>query len=268
MEPERPCPRRSAPATPSRHLVARQRLVLQTRISRLTAVPLAVLALVWIGLVFVELAVKTPPATTARILRVDTAIWVIFALDFVVEFALAPDKRRYVRNHWPAVVSIVLPFVRGVELVRILEIFRPTVLIRTILISNRALRAAGRLFHEHGFGYVAFLWTITAFLGAGAEYYLEQGIPSSPFQTFGTALWWSLAMLTTVPASVDPVTPAGRFVGLIVRVIALAVGGYITASIASYLIGRKKRSNESPEIAELTRAIVELQARLGQRETE
>lgn len=251
----------------SPHAVRRQREALQARIHRVTAVPLAVLAVIWTALLFVELVVRTPAGVSTQINRVDETIWLIFALDFVVEFSLAPNRRRYLRNHVFSALSLVLPFVRAFELVRLVYLLRTTSLIRILLIANRAAGGAGKLFRKHRFDYVAFLAVITALLGAATEYFLEQGVPGSPFQNFGTALWWSLAMLTTVPSQADPVTAEGRFVGLIVRVVALAIGGYVTASIASYLIGQQRDAQE-PAIGELIREIEALRAQLAEYERE
>lgn len=249
--------------------MARQRESLQLRIHRAVATPLAILAVVWTVLLFVELAVKTSPRVSTQIERVDAAIWLIFALDFIVEFVVAPDRLHFLRLHFLSAIALALPFVRAFELVRLVRLLRTTSLLRILLITNRAARGVGRLFRENRFDYVAFLVVITALLGAGTEYFLEQGVPGSPFQDFWTALWWSLAMLTTVPSQVDPVTPEGRIVGLVVRVVALAVGGYITGSIASYLVGQKGQANERqerPEMAEILRELQALRAQLDEYE--
>lgn len=227
------------------------------------AFPFAILALVWTVLLFIELAVKTPPRVSEQITRIDALIWFLFALDFLVELIVAPDKRRYLRVHVLSAVGLVLPFFRALELVRLAALLRTTSLLRILLITNRAARGAARLFQENRFGYVAFIFVATAFLGAGTEYFLEQGVPNSPFQNFWTALWWSLALLTTVPAQVDPVTPEGQVVGLIVRVVALAVGGYVTGSIASYLIGKKKKPPRRSQ-KDLAREIAALRVQLAE----
>jgi len=73
--------------------------------------------------------------------------------------------------------------------------------------------------------------------------------------------------VATATSFVRPVQAEGVFVGLIDCVVALAIGGYVTASIASYLIGQQRDAQE-PAIGELIREIEALRAQLAEYERE
>jgi voltage-gated potassium channel len=58
-----------------------------------------------------------------------------------------------------------------------------------------------------------------------------------PIQSFGGALWWALATVTSVGyGDVYPVTPAGRTVAFVVMVVGITVFGVLTAGIAAYFV--------------------------------
>lgn len=225
--------------------MASERETLQERISGWLDMPLAVLSLVWTVLVVVELAIPLDPQTSSRVYLVDTAIWFLFAAAFVVEFLIAPDKRRYLRRNVLSALSVVLPFVRAIRVLKLVRVLRSLSLARLILGANRATRAAGELFRTHQFGYVAALILIFTALGAAGTYYFEQGAPGSSLQDLGEAYWWAVTVVTTVNSGAEPVTAEARVIALLLRVVGLAVFGYLTASIATYLLGQKPEADEA-----------------------
>jgi len=224
--------------------LADERESLQKRVGQWLDLPLAVLALIWAALLVVELAVDLPPDISERVLQVDFAIWVVFVLDFILEFALAPNKLRYLQGNYLAALSLALPFVRAVRVAGLFRVLRSVSLARIVLISNRATVALADLFSRHLFQYVVSLVVVTTTLGAAGVYFFERDNQSSPLRSFGETLWWASTVATTINAGPDPVTAEGRIVALILRVVALAVFGYVTASIASFLVGRRVEEGE------------------------
>jgi len=73
--------------------------------------------------------------------------------------------------------------------------------------------------------------------GAIGALFFDQGIENAPIQSFGDALWWSAAMVTTINNEKYAVSTEARVIAILMRVFAVSVFGYSTASIASYLIG-------------------------------
>ena len=55
--------------------------------------------------------------------------------------------------------------------------------------------------------------------------------------------------MTTMGADYFPKTPEGRLLGWLLAVYAFAVFGYITATIASYFVGRDRENEPTPAAA-------------------
>ena len=69
-------------------------------------VPLTALALLMLGLMVAELALPLSPAWARRVIQAETAIWLVFVADFVLELALAPSKISYLKRNWLTAVSV------------------------------------------------------------------------------------------------------------------------------------------------------------------
>lgn len=253
--------------------VEAERASLQERISNWLDLPLAILALIWTGLLVVELAFAPPPDVSERIILVDFAIWAIFAMVFLLELAIAPDKLRYLENNILAALAVVLPLVRAVRIFRFVMVLRTFSLVRIVLVGNRATRAAAEIFSENRFGYVLILVLITVLLGSAGAYFFEIGAPNAQITSFGDALWWASTLITTMNVGVEPVTVEGRIIGLIIRVVALAVLGYVTASIASFLIERRvglqeRQRADRAALEEMTREVGRLRREVARLRTE
>jgi hypothetical protein len=67
----------------------------------------------------------------------------------------------------------------------------------------------------------------------------EDGSPQSGFHTFGGALFWTSAQLTTVSSQMpNPVTTPGRVIDLIIEVWAISVVATAAASLAAFFHAR------------------------------
>lgn len=212
---------------------------LQERLSAWLDLPLAILALIWTLLVVAELAIPVSPATATRIAQTNLFIWFIFAADFLVELALATDKGRYLRTHVLAAVAVVLPFFRVVRILQFARLLRATSLVRFVVVANRATGAAAEVFSQNFFGYVMTFIGIVILLGAAGVFFFERGVAGTSFTSYWESLWWTAAMITTINVGTEPVTLEGRIIALLLRVVAAAVFGYVTASIASFLVERR-----------------------------
>jgi voltage-gated potassium channel len=62
---------------------------------------------------------------------------------------------------------------------------------------------------------------------------------------FGTALWWTAMLITTMGSEYWPRSAEGRVLCLILSIYAFAVFGYVTASLASLFVENDARNEES-----------------------
>lgn len=106
-------------------------------------------------------------------------------------------------------------------------------------------------------------------------YAFERELPESALQDYGTALWWTAMVMTTMGSDYFPGTPEGRVLCFLLALYAFAVFGYVAATLATFFIGQDAENPDAEvagakEIAALQTEIaamrVELQTLLRQQQ--
>ncbi len=200
--------------------------------------PMLLLSFVWLALVIVELAFGA-----SRLLETfGIAIWVIFIFEFVLRFTLAPDKLAFLKSNWITVIALVVPalrlarFLRFARAARALRGFR---LVRIVGTANRGMNALRTALKRRGLGYVVALTVAVTCLGAGGMLAFEPANEvEGGFRGYGDALWWTGMLLTTMGSDFWPQTIEGRILCLLLSLYGFCVFGYLTASLASFFLGR------------------------------
>ncbi|MBA3415694.1 MAG: two pore domain potassium channel family protein, partial [Chloroflexia bacterium] len=149
---------------------------------------------------------------------------------------ITPDRLPWIRANWALVLSLLVPFLRPLRSLHALSAIGTLRAAQLVAGSNRGLRSLQRVVRGRSALYLSLLTLLVIVAGAGLTLVVERGAPGSDLATFGDALWWSATLVTTVNSSLDPVTVGGRVVAWLMRVYAVAVFGYLTASIARYLV--------------------------------
>jgi voltage-gated potassium channel len=108
----------------------------------------------------------------------------------------------------------------------------------------KALRAS---MARRGLGYLVALTVLVTLVGAAGMYAFESNVPDG-FDSFGVALWWTAMIMTTLGSDYWPQTAEGRVLAFLLALYALAVFGYVTASLATFFIGRDA-ANPKAEVA-------------------
>jgi voltage-gated potassium channel len=152
--------------------------------------------------------------------------WALLVVDLLVRLVLAEDRWSFARRHPVDIVMVVLPVLRPLQLLRLLTLLKT-------LNRYAATSMRGRV----GV-YLAASGSLIVFIGALAILDAERGGPG-PIQTFGDAVWWALATISTVGyGDMYPVTTEGRFVAAGLMVCGIGVLGVVTGSFASWLLER------------------------------
>lgn len=76
------------------------------------------LSAIWLALLTIELTRGLSP----WLQTLSNFIWVLFVLQFVLEFVVAPSKGTYLRKRWLTAVSLALPALRLLRMVRFVEL--------------------------------------------------------------------------------------------------------------------------------------------------
>ncbi|MFE4838068.1 potassium channel family protein [Arthrobacter sp. NPDC056691] len=171
--------------------------------------------------------------------------WGIFALDYAANLWLAEDRSRWFLRNLHELLIVALPF------------FRPLRLLRLVTLLSVLHRTVGETLRGRVVTYVAASAALLVFVGALAVLDVEQSAPDAKILTFGDALWWAVATITTVGyGDMYPVTALGRVVAAALMMSGIAVLGVVTASIASWLVQRVEETTvaaaESAELPVLT----------------
>ena len=208
--------------------------------------PMVVLAFVWLGLLVAELVW----GEWYWFEFFGTLIWIIFIIDFAVKFALAPQKIVYLRESWLTVISLLIPALRVFRVARVFRVFRlaratrGVRLIRVVSSLNRGVKALRASLGRRGFGYVVVL-TLVVTLGGAAGMYAFEKDERGGLTTYGEALWWTAMIMTTMGSQYWPQSVEGRALCLLLALYAFAVFGYVTASLATFFIGRDAANDEA-----------------------
>ncbi|MBW7957647.1 MAG: potassium channel family protein [Deltaproteobacteria bacterium] len=235
------------------------------RYQELIETPLMVLGFIWLVLIVIEFTRGPGGAVVAA----STAIWIIFIADFILQFALAPDKKVYIRGNLLTLVSLTVPALRILRAFKALQalrglraarVVRGARLVQVIGSVNRSMGILGEVLGRRKFGYVLALTAIVVVTGAAGIYVLER--ENDGFGTFGAALWWSAMMITTMGSQYWPQTPEGRVLCFLLAVYAFTVFGYVTAVLASLFIGLDRFRERGVEEAEIRKLREEVRAAL------
>jgi voltage-gated potassium channel len=204
-----------------------------------------------------------------------TIIWIIFLLEFALKFVIAPTKLRFLRKNWLTMLALALPALRvfrvgrAIYALRAARAVRGVTLARVLTAFNRGLGSMRATLGAFGFQYVIALTLLVSGLGAAGIYSFERRDAGGSIDTFGDALWFTAMLMTTSGSDYWPKTAEGRVLCFLLALYAFAVFGYVTATLASVLIGQNTKSQRSEEekserrsLAALHSEIARLHARL------
>lgn len=210
--------------------------------------PLIVLAIGSLPILLLELERDgLPPADRAIVDLVNVAVLVAFAVDYAVEFALASDRRSYVRHEWVAALIVissavaVLPRLATLGAARALRgvpALRAVLAVaRVFAIGGTAAKDGRRLLRRRAVRFAVavagFVWVSAAVAFTLAEDVGTEGRIAS----FQDALWWSAATITTVGyGDITPITVGGRLAGIVAMVVGISTFAVATARVAAFLV--------------------------------
>jgi len=155
---------------------------------------------------------------------VSFAIWLAFAIDYVVRLVLSSHRWIFISTHKLDLLMVALPMLR---------ILRVVLLLRKSFRSISTERIASSL--------ISIVLGVVV-VGGVLEWLIERHAPGANITTLGTGLWWSIVTTTTVGyGDTYPVTPAGRLVGSVVMVVGIGLIGTVSATVAAWFVSHKQR---------------------------
>lgn len=229
-----------------REALTQERAQLLQRLEEWLETPMLALAFVWLALLVTELI-------WGESVLFETAglvIWGIFIINFVLELVLAPHKGAYLKANWLTALSLLVPALRIFRIIRVVRVFRMARatrglrLLRVVSSLNRSMAALGSSLSRRGFPYVAALTLLVTLGGAAGMYAFENEVPDG-IHSYGDALWWTAMIMTTLGSQYWPQTLEGRVLCVVLALYAFGVFGYVTATLATFFVGRDAESAEA-----------------------
>jgi voltage-gated potassium channel len=191
-----------------------------------TELPLAVASLAFLASYAVRVLAPglTDPVQDLA-LAVLLASWALFAFNYAVLWRLSGQGLSFVRKNPLDALVLILPLLRPLRVVKVYE-------------AVQRRRGKSRLaLHARVIVYSGLATVLLGFAGALAVYQQERGAPGASMKTFGDAVWWACATLTTVGyGDIVPVTPLGRLIAVGMMAVGLALLGAVTGTFASWLM--------------------------------
>lgn len=228
------------------------------RWEQVTAYPLTVLSVLFIVVYAWPIL---DPAMEPHLRRTceigNLVIWALFGVEYVVRYSLARRKRVFVHTHWFDLAVLLLPMLRPLRALR---------LISAIKVLNRRAAALTRGRLALYVGTTTVLLVVVASLGVLEA---ERGRPGSNIETFPEALWWGVATITTAGyGDFYPTTLEGRLVAVGLMIGGIGLIGFVTGSLATWIVERISVSERPAEaaqrdVAQLLAEVRELRAEIG-----
>ncbi|MEV0881619.1 ion channel [Micromonospora echinofusca] len=224
---------------------------------RRTALPLTVLSVIFLVVYAAPILRPDLGAPWQRTCEVATVlIWLTFWADFLVRLRLTDHRRRFLRGHLFDLAVLVLPVLRPLRALRLVTV--------VLTLSRRTETwARGRLAI-----YVGVTTLLLVLVSALAVLDAEQSATDANIVSFDDALWWAAVTITTVGYGDHyPVTDAGRFVALGLMVGGIGLIGFVTGSLATWIVERVSDKGQaaaatSEDIAVLRAEIAALREQL------
>ncbi len=189
--------------------------------------PLASIATIFLATYSVQVLAQPTGALQRALSGVVAAAWAIFAIDYVIRLAVAPEKGRWFVRHLLDLAIVVLP------------LLRPLRLLRLVILLGALQKAVGRAIRGRVAIYTGASATLLIYVASLAMLEAERQRPDAGIRTFGDAVWWSITTVTTVGyGDYAPVSATGRVIAALLMVGGISLIGIVTATLASWIVQR------------------------------
>ncbi len=158
--------------------------------------------------------------------QLDSAIMVIFTIEYVVRLVVAKNRWQYVFSFYALIDFVaIFPFLFGIFDASFLRVFRWFRILRLIrFIEGKT--AFGNLDRQDSLVVTRIVFTISSiiFVYSGLIYQVEHPVNPQMFGTFFDAIYFSVATMTTVGfGDITPISTMGRLLTVLMILTGIAL---------------------------------------------
>ena len=200
-----------------------------------------VLSVYVLGSLLVTAFFALPSELMVLLSYIDTAICIVFLVDFVIRFVRAPNKLHFMKWGWIDLISSIPTLEYGragralrlIRLLRVLRAFRSTRILVKHLYARKAQGAIAS----------ALIIAILMLLFSSIAILQVETAENSNITTAEDALWWAFVTITTVGyGDKFPVTTEGRIIAMFLMTTGVGLFGIFTAYVASLFVEDKSNT--------------------------
>jgi voltage-gated potassium channel len=198
-----------------------------------------ILSFVLLAGIAAEWLLDLPPEVSRLIFFIDTAVCLVFILDFVIRFRAAPAKLHFMKWGWIDLLASI-PAIEALRFGRVFRIVRIVRLLSTYHSLRGFLRALLESKSRAGAASVFVIAFLVVSFGSVGILLVETH-PESNISTAEEALWWSFVTVTTVGyGDYYPVSQLGRLIATSLMVTGIGLFGTLSGLAAGFFLGGKK----------------------------
>lgn len=164
----------------------------------------------------------------------SVVIYVVFGIDLMARLFLAGKSLlklegaiAFIKSNWLSILAMTLPAFRSLRVLRVLLVLRGI----APYISSRA----------HKVGLVIGITTpLVLYTAAVSVLEAERYVEGANITSFGDAIWWSIASVSTVGyGDRFPVSDGGRAIATLLLIVGIGLFASLTSLLASWVIKDK-----------------------------
>lgn len=199
-----------------------------------------VLGFAYLGIYSVQVLAEPPADIYATLEFAAEVIFWIFAVDVVLRIIHAGGELLtwkgaigFLKENWLALLALLLPAFRSLRVLRVIVVLRGL----EPYLNTRSSRV-GMI--------VGVTFPLILYTAALSVFEAERYADGSNIQSFGDAVWWSIASVTTVGyGDKFPVTADGRVIATFLMVIGIGLFSALTALLAAWVMVDRKKEGQS-----------------------
>jgi voltage-gated potassium channel len=195
----------------SNEIVRREEAV--ERWEKASAVPLAILAVAFLGLWALQVLAELNPIEWDLVEGAILLIWGAFIIDFGFRFYFHTNKKQFLKSNVIEILAIAVPAFRFLRVLRV-------------------LMAVGILAR-----------VVQSLQGRVNIYKAEHTVVGSNITSFSNAFWWACVTVLSVGyGDYFPITWEGRAIAVVLMLGGIAMLSVVTANLASYFLSQARNA--------------------------